>query len=147
MLGGIVVAIGGVALLTQVGAADGPGVLVAADVILSLGLRAAVHTGRRPRDRKRSPRASRRRVGDLGDQLELEGALGLAILGTVGTAVYRDRTADAFSAEVPADVAEAASDTLAGAVAVADRLPRAYAADVSSPPARPSRRGSRSRPR
>ena len=65
---------------------------------------------------------------------ELGGALGLAILGTVGTAVYRDRTADAFPAEVPADAAGTASDTLAGAVAVADRLPQLHtAADVLEP--------------
>jgi DHA2 family multidrug resistance protein-like MFS transporter len=63
---------------------------------------------------------------------ELGGALGLAILGTVGTAVYRDRTADAFPADVPADAAGTASDTLAGAVAVADRLPL-HAADVLEP--------------
>ena len=32
---------------------------------------------------------------------ELGGALGLAILGTIGTAVYRGRRADAFPADVP----------------------------------------------
>jgi MFS transporter, DHA2 family, multidrug resistance protein len=62
-------------------------------------------------------RGSRRPARELG------GALGLAILGTVGTAVYRDQTADAFPAEVPAEAAATASDTLSGAVQVADRLP------------------------
>src|SRR5919106_4432000 len=38
MLGGIVVALAGVALLTQVEASDGPGLLVAGVVILSLGM-------------------------------------------------------------------------------------------------------------
>jgi DHA2 family multidrug resistance protein-like MFS transporter len=60
---------------------------------------------------------------------ELGGALGLAILGTVGTAVYRSETTDAF----PGGVDGTASDTLAGAVAVADRLPQALAAEVLEP--------------
>jgi MFS transporter, DHA2 family, multidrug resistance protein len=60
---------------------------------------------------------------------ELGGALGLAMLGTVGTAVYRNETADAF----PDGVAGTTSDTLAGAIAVADRLPQALAADVLGP--------------
>jgi MFS transporter, DHA2 family, multidrug resistance protein len=62
---------------------------------------------------------------------ELGGALGLAVLGTVGTAVYRDHAADAFPADLPAGAAGTASDTLAGAVQVAERLP--HAADVLEP--------------
>ena len=63
---------------------------------------------------------------------ELGGALGIALLGTIGTAVYRGQTADALPAGVPADAATA-SDTLGGAVEVADRLPKAVAADVLEP--------------
>jgi MFS transporter, DHA2 family, multidrug resistance protein len=51
----------------------------------------------------------------------------------VGTAVYRDGTAGAFPAEVPADAAATAGDTLGGAVKVADGLPRLLAADVLEP--------------
>ena len=133
MLGGIVVAIGGVALLTQVGAADGPGLLVAGIVVLSLGLAplftlaADLAIGSAPPERAGAASGISETSSELG------GALGLAILGTVGTAVYRDRTADAFPADLPADAAGTASDTLAGAVAVADRLPRLHAADVLEP--------------
>src|SRR5918994_834137 len=54
-------------------------------------------------------------------QVGAGGALGLAILGTIGTAVYRDQ------ATFPASVPDGARDTLAGAVAVADRMPQAAA--------------------
>jgi MFS transporter, DHA2 family, multidrug resistance protein len=133
MLGGIVVAIVGVALLTQAGAADGPGLVVAGIVILSLGLAplftlaADLAVGSAPPERAGAASGISETSSELG------GALGLAILGTVGTAIYRDHTADAFPAEVPADAAATASDTLGGAVAVADRLPQLLAADVLEP--------------
>ena len=129
MLGGIVVALAGVALLTQVGASDGPGLLVAGVVILSLGmaplftLAADLALGSAPPERAGAASGISETSSELG------GALGLAMLGTVGTAVYRTETADAF----PEGVAGSASDTLASAVAVADRLPPALAADVLEP--------------
>jgi MFS transporter, DHA2 family, multidrug resistance protein len=129
MLGGIVVAIGGVALLTQVGASDGPGLLVAGLVILSLGmaplftLAADIALGSAPPERAGAASGISETSSELG------GAFGLAVLGTIGTAVYRSETADTL----PDGVAASASDTLAGAVAVADRLPQALAADVLQP--------------
>jgi MFS transporter, DHA2 family, multidrug resistance protein len=127
MLGGMAVAVLGVALLTQVGVASGPGLMVAGIVLLSLGLAplftlaADLAIGSAPPERAGAA------SGISENSSELGGALGLAVLGTVGTAVYRDRTADTL----PADAA--ASDTLAGAVEVADGLPRLLAADVLEP--------------
>jgi DHA2 family multidrug resistance protein-like MFS transporter len=54
---------------------------------------------------------------------EFGGALGIAIFGSIGVAVYRGRLADAMPAGVPAEAAEAAMATLAGAVAAAGQLP------------------------
>jgi MFS transporter, DHA2 family, multidrug resistance protein len=54
---------------------------------------------------------------------ELGGALGIAVLGSVGTAIYRSQVADTIPAAVPSQAAGAARDTLGGAVAVAGRLP------------------------
>jgi DHA2 family multidrug resistance protein-like MFS transporter len=54
---------------------------------------------------------------------ELGGALGIAILGSIGTAVYRTEVADSVPAGIPAEAAEAARDTLGGAVAIAQTLP------------------------
>jgi MFS transporter, DHA2 family, multidrug resistance protein len=104
---------------------------VAGIVILSLGLAplftlaADLAVGSAPAERAGAASGISETSSELG------GALGLAILGTVGTAVYRGQTADAFPADVPADTARTASDTLAGAVAVAHRAP--HAADVLEP--------------
>ena len=54
---------------------------------------------------------------------EFGGALGIAILGSIGTAVYRGRLAEAVPPEVPAAAADAARDTLGGALAAAQNLP------------------------
>ncbi len=56
---------------------------------------------------------------------ELGGALGISILGSIGTAVYRGTMADAIPAAVPVPVAEAIRSTLGGALAEAGRLPDA----------------------
>ena len=53
---------------------------------------------------------------------EFGGALGIAILGAIGTAVYRGEVEDALPAGVPAEAAEGARDTLGAAVA-GDGLP------------------------
>jgi DHA2 family multidrug resistance protein-like MFS transporter len=133
MLGGIVVAIVGVAMLTQVGAADGPGLVVAGIVILSLGLAplftlaADLAIGSAPPERAGAASGISETSSELG------GALGLAILGTVGTAVYRGRTTGEIPAALPDHAAATASDTLGGAVEVADRLPQLLAADVLEP--------------
>jgi DHA2 family multidrug resistance protein-like MFS transporter len=54
---------------------------------------------------------------------EFGGALGIAILGVIGAAVYRGQMADAVPAAVPGEAAAAARDTLGGAVAAAEQLP------------------------
>src|SRR6266566_2675639 len=53
---------------------------------------------------------------------EVGGALGIAILGVIGTAAYRGRVADAVPAGVPAAASDAARDSLGGAVAAAGQL-------------------------
>jgi hypothetical protein len=54
---------------------------------------------------------------------ELGGALGIAILGSIGVAVYRGQLAGTLPAGVPGHAAAVARDTLGGAVGVAARLP------------------------
>jgi DHA2 family multidrug resistance protein-like MFS transporter len=50
---------------------------------------------------------------------ELGGALGIAILGSVVTVIYRASLGDAFAGSLPASTWEEARDTLGGALAVA----------------------------
>ncbi|WP_078969765.1 MFS transporter [Streptomyces natalensis] len=54
---------------------------------------------------------------------ELGGALGMALLGSLGSAVYRGDMDGALPAGLPSGAADAVHETLAGAVAVAGHLP------------------------
>jgi DHA2 family multidrug resistance protein-like MFS transporter len=119
---GLVVSAAGFALLTQVGAESGLAVLVTASVVYSLGLSPVVIlatdlvVGSAPVERAGAASA----ISETGS--ELGGALGIAILGSIGTAVYRHVMVGASPAGVPAGVMEVARRTLGGAVGVAGPL-------------------------
>jgi DHA2 family multidrug resistance protein-like MFS transporter len=61
---------------------------------------------------------------------ELGGALGIAVIGSLGTALYRGELARIVSPAVPRAAVEAARSTLGTAVAVAERLPGQAGADL-----------------
>jgi DHA2 family multidrug resistance protein-like MFS transporter len=61
---------------------------------------------------------------------EFGGALGIAVLGSIVTAIYRGAMSDAVPAGVPDAAAAAARDTLGGALAVAGDLPPGLGADL-----------------
>ena len=130
MAAGLAIAAVGFGLLTELEGTSGPGVIVTGFVIFSLGL-APVFTlatdlivGTAPPERAGAAAA----ISEAGS--EFGGALGIAILGSIGTAVYRSRMADALPSGVPPDAVEAARDTLGGAVAVAAPLPDPLGAEV-----------------
>ena len=54
---------------------------------------------------------------------EFGGVFGIAVLGSIGMAVYRAAVAGAIPSDVPAAAARAARDTLGGAAAAAGQLP------------------------
>ncbi|MFD6183031.1 MFS transporter [Streptomyces goshikiensis] len=64
---------------------------------------------------------------------ECGSALGIATVGTIGTAVYRHDIQDAIPAGVPADAADAARDSLAGAVTAAGNAPQDLGSALLSP--------------
>jgi MFS transporter, DHA2 family, multidrug resistance protein len=121
--GGLALAAVGCSLLTRLDGAAGGAVLVAGSVVFSLGLApvdtlaADLAAGAAPAERAGAAAAI------LETSAELGGALGIAILGVVGTAAYRGQVAGAVPAGVPPDAAAAARDTLGGAVAAAGQLP------------------------
>jgi DHA2 family multidrug resistance protein-like MFS transporter len=104
MLGGLALALVGAAVIAQAQATGGPVVVVAGVVILSLGcaplftLAADVAVGSVP------PERAGVASGISETSSELGGALGLALLGTIGTAVYQ---AGAPGSETLADVTRA----------------------------------------
>lgn len=53
---------------------------------------------------------------------ELGGSLGIAILGSIGLALYRSQIASRVSSDIPADMVKAAQETLGGALAAAGKL-------------------------
>ena len=121
--GGLAMAAVGLGVLTRVGGSADLAILVAASAIVSLGL-APVFTattnlivGSAPPERAGAASG----ISETGS--ELGGALGIAILGSIGVAIYRGGLADALPAGVPAQAAAAARDTLGGAAAVARQLP------------------------
>jgi DHA2 family multidrug resistance protein-like MFS transporter len=61
---------------------------------------------------------------------ELGGALGIAIMGSIGVAIYRAELADQLPAAVPPEAATAARDTLGSAAEVAAQLPDQLGAAV-----------------
>lgn len=113
----------GLALLTRVGVDHGLAVLVVASVVTAVGmgpvfgLTTEMIVGSAP------PQKAGAASGVSETAAELGGALGIAVLGAAGAAIYRAGVAGSLPAAVPADAAAAARDTLGGAVAVSTQLP------------------------
>jgi DHA2 family multidrug resistance protein-like MFS transporter len=127
---GLALAAVGFAILTRVGGSSSLGVIVTGSVIYSLGLSPVVIlatdliVGSAPVERAGAASAISETSSELG------GALGIAILGSIGTAVYRSLMAEGVPAGLPAEAMEPARATLGGAVAVAKRLPIQLGTDL-----------------
>jgi DHA2 family multidrug resistance protein-like MFS transporter len=127
--GAIVVTALGFVLLAFVDAASPPAAVIGASVVLSLGL-APIFTlatdliiGAAPPERAGAAAA----ISETGS--EFGGALGIAIFGSIGTAIYRGLLGDTPPLGVPAEAWTAVRSTLGAANAVAAQLP----ADVGAP--------------
>jgi MFS transporter, DHA2 family, multidrug resistance protein len=123
MAAGLLLAAAGFAVFTQVGSATGFGVIVAGSIAFSLGT-APVFTltndliiGSAPPERAGAA------AGISETSAELGGALGIAVFGSIGLAIYRGGVADGIPAGIGPAQAAAAQDTLGGAVEVAGNLP------------------------
>ena len=120
----------GLLILTRVESEAGLPVLVTASVIYSLGfaplftLTNDVIIGAAPPERAGAASG----ISETG--AELGGALSIAILGTLGTAIYRRQLDDDIPAGVPEESAESARDTLGGALAESESLPDPVGADL-----------------
>jgi MFS transporter, DHA2 family, multidrug resistance protein len=114
----------GLGMLTQVG---GPlnadlAILASASLVVSLGL-APVFTATTDLVVSSAPPERAGAASGISETgAELGGALGIAILGSIGVAVYRGELADTLPAGIPSEAAAIARDTLGGAVGVAARL-------------------------
>ncbi len=114
-------------LLTQVGNGHPLTMVVASTIVMSLGL-GLVFTlttdlivGAAPPERAGAAGA----LSETG--AEFGGVLGIAVLGSIGMAIYRGAMVGGIPAGVPEEAAETARDTLGGAVAIAPQLPSGLA--------------------
>jgi MFS transporter, DHA2 family, multidrug resistance protein len=128
--GGLALAAAGFVVLAQVDGDSALTTLVTGSVVFALGL-APVYTlaadlmvGAAPPERAGAA------AGISETSSEFGGALGIAVLGSIGTAVYRGEVEGAVPAGVPPAVEEAARDTLGAAVAAGAELPGRLGSDL-----------------
>jgi MFS transporter, DHA2 family, multidrug resistance protein len=120
---GLVIAAIGFGVLTQIDHASPLAVIVIGSVICWFGvspvfvLATDIIVGSAPIERAGAAAAISETSSELG------AALGIAILGSIGMAVYRMRMAATMPYGVPSDAKEIARGTLGGATAIAERLP------------------------
>jgi DHA2 family multidrug resistance protein-like MFS transporter len=114
----------GLLMLTQIGATGGLATVVGASVLISLSLAPVFSltteliVGSAPPERAGAASG----ISETG--AELGGALGIATLGSVGTAIYRSQLAERLPAGLSAEATAVARDTLGAAVALAETLPQ-----------------------
>ncbi len=120
----------GLGVLTQVGGPNGLAVVVVGSVIISLGLAPVLSLTTDLIVGSAPPERAGAASGISETAVELGGALGISVLGSINIALYRGRLADGLPAGVPAEAAVVARDTLGGAVAVAGQLPGQLGAAV-----------------
>ena len=131
---GMMVAAIGTAVLLGLGLDGGSGILliVVASIVISLGLAPVITLATELIVGSAPPEQAGAATGVSETSGELGGALGIAILGSIGTAVYRTEVADSLPSGVPAAAADAARDTLGGALAIAQTLPDAVGAALAA---------------
>jgi MFS transporter, DHA2 family, multidrug resistance protein len=130
MAGGLALAGGGFVLLTQVDGDSSLATVVTGSTVFALGLAPVYTLAADLMVGAATPQRAGAAAGISETSSELGGALGIAVLGAVGTAVYRGEIDSAVPGRVPPEASEAARDTLGAAVAVGDELPGQLAAEL-----------------
>jgi DHA2 family multidrug resistance protein-like MFS transporter len=122
MAGGLALAAIGFVLLSQVGESS-LALVVTGWFVMSLGfgftftVSTDLVVGSAPAEKAGAASA----LSETG--AELGGALGIAVLGSLGIAIYRSQVADALPSGITPETAQTALETLGGAAALAAQLP------------------------
>ena len=112
----------GLILLTTIGSDDGPAVIALLIALVAFGvgplfaLGTGIAVGAAPPEKAGSAAALSESSNVLGS------TLGLALLGTLGTVIYRERLMTSAPDGVPSGVLDQAKETLGGAVAAAGQI-------------------------
>ncbi|WP_419998285.1 MFS transporter [Streptomyces boninensis] len=130
---GMAVSAVGYLVLAQVGSVHGLPLLITGFYILYPGIAPAmalttdIVVNSAPPEKAGAASATNETASELGV------ALGIAVLGSIGTGVYRSEMLGSVPQDIPAGAAEASRDTLTGALSAAEQLPGALAADLLEP--------------
>jgi DHA2 family multidrug resistance protein-like MFS transporter len=130
MAWGMALAALGFGVLTQVGSGSSLAILVIGTVVLSLGLAPMTTLATDTMLAAAPPERAGAASAISETSSELGGALGIAVLGSIGTAVYRQRVTAAIPPGVPPEAGEAARETIGAAMVAASRLPEHPAAEL-----------------
>jgi DHA2 family multidrug resistance protein-like MFS transporter len=121
--GGLAVSSVGFALLTQLAGTHGLPLMIVASIVMVGGMTPAMILGTGLIVGAVPPERAGVASGMAETSNELGGALGIALLGSLGTLVYRHDVAGSIGDNLPSGAAQAARDTFAGAVDVSGSLP------------------------
>jgi DHA2 family multidrug resistance protein-like MFS transporter len=113
----------GLAVLTQVGGPNGLAIVVATSLVISLALAPVFSLTTELIVGSAPPQRAGAASGISETAAELGGALGIAILGSIGVAIYRNGLAYGLPSAVPAEAAIRAGETLGAALEVSRQLP------------------------
>ncbi|GAA3287696.1 MFS transporter [Nesterenkonia halobia] len=120
---GAAVAAAGMLSFSQVPVDDGLIVAIVASAFIGAGiapmmtLATDVVVGSAPPNRSGAASALSETAAELG------AALGIAVLGSIGTVLYRSRVLDGVPADLPPEASEVVSSSLGAALSVAEQLP------------------------
>jgi DHA2 family multidrug resistance protein-like MFS transporter len=118
----LIVATVGLVLLAQVGVANSLPIVITASVVIALGLAPVLTLTTDLIVGSAPPERAGAASGISETAVELGGALGISVLGSLGVAIYRGDLAH-LPTGLSAEAATTARDTLGGAVKVAALLP------------------------
>ena len=130
MASGLAIAAGGMLLVTQVDSVGGLALLVSGFVLACVGialptaLGVGLVIGSVPPEKAGSASGLSETSGEFGI------ALGVALMGSIGTVVYRSQLADGRSPDLPSAVVESARESIADAASVAAQLPDRVGAEL-----------------
>jgi len=130
IVGGFLLAAAGYALLIWGAVPDGEAILLAGFVVFSLGL-APIMTVTTDIVIGAAPPARAGMASGVSEtSAEMGGAVGIAVLGSIGTAIYRAGMATHAPPDLPAEALQRARDTLGGALDIARSLPPSQAEEL-----------------
>jgi DHA2 family multidrug resistance protein-like MFS transporter len=129
---GLAISVDGYVLWTQVGATSGLGLLIPGIVLISFGVGPALALSTDLVVGSVAPEKAGSAASISESSSELGLALGVAVFGSILTAIYRNQLTDKLGA-VPAGAADTARESIVGAVSAAQQLPATLGTQVLVP--------------